>query len=416
MKMSHTHIIAGIAGAVGVVAVAGGVLFLTQVKADRSLASTLAAKDVLLYVSQPTDDMLKDIASHAPSLPPVPQNFGQPTAAAIVRQANGESTWVVEQENRTTPNEGPTGPHLSDDPTYRSLRWGYDAPWTYIAYPTVDASESPLAQMFALKTPIALQRSGTGLTLRFPVHGMLPPQRLSPRPLIALSNASLTLELPPWHAFDMLGELLNPSARLIVESLARTTVTDLAGDMSLPYELAGLFTGPSRFQSAPDDQGDSFIAWEGRGPNSSDTERILTLAHERVGSAHGDAEVKSISTQGYTLNTISRAENSGTEEAQSGDWHVRKTAAGQTTFLSAEQQARFALTTSEKSFTDRTADDTPLADQDGAYRMTLQWTPETAAQITPLWPTLAPSGSDIEATLRGGNGFVELTIGPIEAF
>ncbi len=400
---------------VAVIAI-GAAWFLTIEKND-NLASRLPADAVLAYAEFPAESLGTDLtpifSRFAPALPAIPAIDASVTAVAAVRTHDGIEGWITYARS----GDGTTrirathpaleslmnasAPSLSSDRTFHTLRPDDERGWVYLAYPRLSAGGSPFAALLALDTPIVV-RDGNGLTLRLPLQ---PAPRIAPwqqRPMASLQNPTLVAPLPSWHAMERLGTLLTDDARTIAETVARTFAEGIANGLSLQHDISLLLDGPSLLQVA--DAGEERVfSLEGEGRSSGDVDRVLRTTHQRFASARGTGKARTVTMEGFALETLTQEQESVTTQRRDGEWLILETRIGASALASAQNGRRFVLTT---------APDALFAAQDetGSRTGGFAWSPEAAARLEPLWPTLQPRNNALEWRLSDGPGYVEWTI------
>lgn len=408
---------------VSLAALAGaGIAMYVTVPRDEHLASLLPADAVLAYAEFPAGSLGADLSPLfsrlAPALPPAPGVDATVTAVAVVRASDGTEGWLTHARstdgsvriNGSNPAletllREPTTT-LASDATFNALKPTDDTGWIYLAYPRLSSDDSPFASLLALETPIAITQ-GRGITLRLPLR---PTPRLAPwqeRPTAVLPLPTLAAPLPSWHAMERLSTLLTDDARAITETLARTFVDDVANGLSVRHDIALLLHEPSLLQVA-DAAGERVFSLEGEGRSNGDVDRVLRTMHQHFASARGTGKIRTVTMEGFTLETLTQEREEATVERQDGEWVVLETRVGEHALASAHNGRRFVVTT---------APDALFAAQGEATAPTggFSWTPEAAARVAPLWPTLRPASDTLEWRLTDGPGYVEWTLGPLEA-
>jgi hypothetical protein len=419
MKPLATHVAIGAAATVCVAVAAGIALWAGTRAPEPSLASRLPAEAVLAYVKLPGTGQGRALTEWmgrvAPSLPPIRDVDESASDAAAVRMADGTEGWIIRMDDAhgtitfggSDPALAPLldspGAKLDQDRDFGDLRWNDDAPWAYVAFPRASANGSALAKLLALESPLGIAKTASGIVLRVttPSNGLA---LWSGTPTGGVPNLRHTVLLPAWKDIDGLAPLLSDDARLVIETLGRTLLDDVAPGMSPRYDLAPLLDSPSILQIGADGDDERFTL-EGRGRNAADTERILRAMHARFAATRGGTEVKTVSAEGFSLNTIAVSDAGATEERLDGEWTVLETDTGDGSFASAWNGARFVLTTAPDSLFVRAGDAAPVP------ATMIDW--ETArGTLEPLWPSLRAEES-LRIDARGGPGYVEWSLEPV---
>lgn len=387
---------------------------------ERSLASRLPADAVLAYVSRPGSGegpaLMEWMMDVAPSLPPIRDVDGTATDAAAVRMANGTEGWIIRTDDgqgtvsfggsdpALAPLLDAPGTKLENDAAFRDLRWNRDASWGFVAFPRATSDGSVFNTLLALDSPLGIRRTPSGVSLRVSTpasNGFAP---WSGVPTSTVPNLRHTVLLPAWRDMDALSPILADDARIVVETLGRTLLDDVAPGMSPRYDLSTLLESPSILQIGSDGD-DTPFALEGRGRNATETERVLRMMHARFGATRGGAKVKTVSAEGFSFETISVADAGATEERTDGEWTVLETETDDGSFASAWNGARFVLTTAPASLFARTDGGAPVG------VTTIDW--EAArGTVEPLWPSLR-AGGDLRIDMRGGPGYAEWSLEPV---
>lgn len=393
--------------------------FTTMRPTDDSLAARLPADAVLAYVEFPAGEfpLLPVLKALAPALE-LPGIHPQATAIAAVRW-NGIDGWVtfrrttdgtVEIE-QTNPALAllleQDAPSLASDKTFKMLRPEDHAAWVYLAYPRLSSHGSAYASLLTLETPIAVLDKGNDLTIRLPLQPtphIAPWQRQPMAMFFPQPSPTLVVTLPPWHAMERLGALLTDDARTVAETLARTFVEEVASGLSLQHDIALLLDGPSLLQVATNAYGQRVFSLEGDGQSAGDVDRVLQTIHQHFASAHGTGKIRTVTMKDFTLETLTQEQESSTTERQEGEWAVLETRIGDAALVSARNGRRFVLTTAPDTLF------APTPEEMNIPAAAVLWSPEVAARLQPLWPTLRPADDTVSFQLTNGPGYVEWTV------
>lgn len=382
---------------------------------EPSLASRLPADAVLAYAELPRDDlsMYVVMGELAPSLPERPDLAIEVMTIAAVRMQDGTEGWITfwRDDSGATHIGGtdPTlkalfedkRPALSSDPVFASLQFTDGRPWSYVAFPKVSRDGSSFARLLALDQPVSASITGSGMTLRVSAPASPAFALWSGAPTASVPNLRHTILLPAWRDMEKLSGLLTEDASIVIETLGRTLLDDIAPGMSPRYEMSPLFDSPSILQIGTDGD-DAPFALEGRGKNAADVERVLRALHARFAANHGGTNVKTVSAEGFSLNTITVADIGATEERRDGEWVILETDTGDGSFASAWNGARFALTTAPDSLFVRSGDGAPVS------ITSIDWV-AARASLSPLWPSLRAEDR-VRVDLRGGPGYMEWSL------
>lgn len=417
MKPLAKHIAIGAAATFCVVAVAAATWWTGTRAPEPSLASRLPADAVLAYVRLPGTGegraLTEWMGRVAPSLPSIRDVDESASDAAAVRMPDGTEGWIIRMDDAhgtvtfggSDPALAPLldspGAKLDDDRAFRDLRWNGVAPWAYVAFPRASAENSVLGKLLALDSPLGITKTASGVLLRASSPSMNGVALWSGTPTAGVPNLRHTILLPAWRDMDAMSGLLAGDARVVAETLGRTLIDGVAPGMSPRYDLSGLLDSPSVLQIGSDGD-DAPFALEGRGRNAADTERLLRAMHARFAATRGGTEVKTVSAEGFSLNTIAVADAGATVERSDGEWTVLETDTGDGSFASAWNGARFVLTTAPDSLFVRSGD------AGAADATSIDW--EAArGSLAPLWPSLRAEDR-LRVDMRGGPGYAEWSL------
>ncbi len=384
---------------------------------EPSLASRLPADAVLAYVRLPGTDrgraLTEWLRNIAPSLPPIRDADESASDAAAVRMADGTEGWIIRMDDgrgRVTfggsdpalaPLLDAPGAKLEYDGAFSDLRWDDIDSWAYVAFPHAKADGSALGKLLALDSPLGIKKTASGILLRASTPSMNGFALWSGVPTADVPDLRHTILLPAWRDMDALSGVLAEDARIVIETLGRTLIDAVAPGMSPRYDLSALLAAPSILYIGSDGDHAAF-ALEGRGRTAADTERIVRAMHARFAATRGGTDVKTVSAEGFSLETIAVADAGATTERRNGEWTVLETDTVDGSFASAWNGARFVLTTAPDSLFNRSGDGVAI------NATTIEW--ETAgAGLTPLWQSLRAKDR-IRIEMHGGPGYVEWSL------
>jgi hypothetical protein len=417
MKPLARQLSIGLAVTLCVAAAAAATVLPGMRRPEASLASRLPADAVLAYVRLPGTDRgraltewMRDVA---PSLPPIRDVDESASDAAAVRMPDGTEGWIIRMDDAhgtvtfggSDPALAPLldapGATLERDGAFRDLRWNDVDAWAYVAFPRAKAAGSSLEKLLTLDSPLGIKKTASGVLLRASVPSMNGFASWSGVPTAGVPDLRHTILLPAWRDMDELSGVLADDARVVAETLGRTLIDAVAPGMSPRYDLSALLDSPSILHIGSNG-GDAAFALEGQGRTAADTERILRAMHARFVATRGGTDVKTVSAEGFSFDTIAVADAGAATERRDGEWTVLETNTADGSFASAWNGARFVLTTAPDSLFIRSGDGM------AANTTSIEW--ETARTgLAPLWPSLRAEDR-IRVDMRGGPGYAEWSL------